>query len=99
LRVPPRPPPATLPRARASHLLTMVDDVGIVQHADGSVPLRESGYCVDDTARLAIVALGLGRTTGAEAYARMLARSLGFLRHAWSAEARGMRNFMSYDRR
>jgi hypothetical protein len=77
----------------------MVDDVGIVQHADGSVPRRESGYCVDDVARLAIVALGLGRTTGAEAYPRMLARSLAFLRHAWSADARGMRNFMSYDRR
>ena len=29
----------------------------------------------------------------------MLARSLGFLRHAWSADERGMRNFMSYDRR
>lgn len=93
------PQPATLPRARASHLLTMVDDVGIVQHADGSVPLRSSGYCTDDVARLAIVALGLGRTTGAEAYHRMLARSLGFLRHAWSAELRGMHNFMSYDRR
>ena len=50
------PPPATLPRARASHLLTMVDDVGIVQHADGIVPLRASGYCTDDIARLAIVA-------------------------------------------
>ena len=77
----------------------MVDDVGIVQHADGTCPLRASGYCTDDVARLAIVALGLGQTTGAEAYHRMLARSLGFLRHAWSAERGGMRNFMSYDRR
>ena len=94
-----RPPPATLPRARVSHLLTLVDDVGIVQHADGSVPLRSSGYCTDDVARLAIVALGLGRSTGAEAYSRMLARSLGFLRHAWSAESGGMRNFMAYERR
>ncbi|WP_157591900.1 glycosyltransferase [Solirubrobacter soli] len=90
---------ATLPRARLSHLLTMVDDVGIIQHADGAVPQRGSGYCTDDLARLAIVALGLARTTGAESHHRMLARSLGFLRHAWSSEARGMRNFMSYDRR
>ncbi len=93
------PPAATLPRARSSHLLTMVDDVGIIQHADGVVPLRSSGYCTDDVARLAIVAMALGRTTGAEAYDRVLARSLGFLRYAWSAEERGMRNFMSYDRR
>ena len=91
-------PAATLPRARSSHLLTLVDDVGIIQHADGVVPLRSSGYCTDDVARLAIVALGLRRSTGAEAYDRLLARSLGFLRHAWSAEERGMRNFMSYDR-
>ena len=87
-----------MPRARSSHLLTLVDDVGIIQHADGVVPLRSSGYCTDDVARLAIVALGLRRSTGAEAYDRLLARSLGFLRHAWSAEEQGMRNFMSYDR-
>jgi len=94
-----RPPsPATMPRARLSHLLTLVDDVGIVQHADGIVPLRSSGYCTDDVARLAIVAVGLAQTTGAEAHHRMLARSVGFLRHAWSAEERGMRSFMSYDR-
>lgn len=93
------PPPATLPRARASHLLTMVDDVGIVQHADGVVPSRASGYCTDDIARLAIVAVGMGQTTGAEAYHRMLARSLSFLRHAWDPERGGMRNFMSYERR
>ncbi len=92
------PPAATLPRARSSHLLTMVDDVGIIQHADGVVPLRSTGYCTDDIARLAIVALGLGRTSGVETYDRVLARSLGFLRHAWSAEEQGMRNFMSYDR-
>lgn len=92
------PPTATVPRARSSHLLTMVDDVGIIQHADGVVPLRSSGYCTDDVARLAIVALGLGQTTSAEVHHRTLARSLGFLRHAWSAEGRGMHNFMSYQR-
>ena len=79
--------------------MALVDDVGIVQHADGIVLLRSSGYRTDDVARLAIVALGLSRTTGTESYHRMLACSLGFLRHAWSAEERGMRNFMSYERR
>ena len=34
-RVARHPPPATLPRARASHLMALVDDVGIIQHADG----------------------------------------------------------------
>ncbi len=95
----PHTAPATLPRARGSHLLTLVDDVGIVQHADGVIPARVSGYCVDDVARLAIVALGLRRTTDSEDYNRMLARSLSFLRHAWDPSRRGMHNFLSYDRR
>jgi glycosyltransferase involved in cell wall biosynthesis len=94
-----RPSPTTLPRARTSHLLTLVDDVGIVQHADGIVPSRTSGYCTDDVARLAIVALGLRRTTGAEAYTRMLALALAFLRHAWQPGRAGLHNFLSYDRR
>jgi glycosyltransferase involved in cell wall biosynthesis len=92
-------PPATLPRARGSHLATLVDDVGIVQHAEGIAPLLSSGYCTDDVARLAIVALGLGRITGAQAHHRILALSLGFLRHAWSADVGGMHNLMSHDRR
>ncbi|MBA2516125.1 MAG: glycosyltransferase [Solirubrobacterales bacterium] len=94
-----RPSTTTLPRARLSHLLTLVDDVGIVQHADGIVPDRASGYCTDDVARLAIVALGLRRTTGEESHARTLALAVAFLRHAWSPAERGMHNFLSYDRR
>jgi len=79
--------------------MTLVDDVGIVQHADGSIPQRASGYCVDDAARLAIVALRLRGTTGAEIHTRTLSMSLGFLRHAWNRDAGGMHNFLSYDRR
>jgi glycosyltransferase involved in cell wall biosynthesis len=92
-------PPAELPRARFSHLRSLADDVGIVQHADGIVPVRASGYCTDDVARLAIVALGLSRRSGADTYERMLVRSLAFLRHAWDVQRGAMHNFMSYDRR
>jgi glycosyltransferase involved in cell wall biosynthesis len=88
-----------LPQPRTSHLHSLVDDVGIIQHADGIVPVRSSGYCTDDVARLAIVALGLRRATGAEVHQRMLVRSLAFLRHGWGGREQGMRNFMSYDRR
>src|SRR5439155_26555721 len=45
---------------RNDHLLTLVDDVGIVQHAHGIIPNRDSGYCVDDVARLVVVSLALG---------------------------------------
>jgi glycosyltransferase involved in cell wall biosynthesis len=91
-------PAASSPRIRPDHLLTMVDDVGIVQHADGVVPNRLSGYCVDDVARLVVVALGLQRDLGEPVYARMLTLGVAFLRHAWDPSMRGMRNLMAYDR-
>ncbi len=91
-------PAPSSPRLRPDHLLVLVDDVGIVQHADGVIPRRDSGYCVDDVARLVIVALGLDREGLGATYRRMLTLGLGFLRHAWDAEAGGMHNFMSYDR-
>jgi glycosyltransferase involved in cell wall biosynthesis len=82
---------------RSDHLLTLVDDVGIVQHADGIIPNRNSGYCVDDVARLAVVSLALGRRGDERLWSSILYRALAFLSAATADE--GMRNFMSYDRR
>ncbi len=83
---------------RTDHLLTLVDDVGIVQHAHGIIPNRDSGYCVDDAARLAVVSLALARRGDDEQmWTSILYRSLAFL-HAASDDT-GMRNFMAYDRR
>ena len=84
---------------RRDHLLTLVDDVGIVQHAHGVIPNRDSGYCVDDVARLAVVALELGRRYGDRPWNTILYRALAFLHAATDAEGGGMRNFMSYERR
>ena len=67
---------------RTDHLLTLVDDVGIVQHADGVIPNRESGYCVDDVARLAVVALELARRGDEQVWTSILYRSLAFLQDA-----------------
>ena len=83
---------------RTDHLLTLVDDVGIVQHANGVIPNRQSGYCVDDVARLAVVALELARRDDEQVWTSILYRSIAFLEDATDAE-HGMRNFMGYDRR
>jgi len=83
---------------RSDHLLTLVDDVGIVQHADGVLPNRQSGYCVDDVARLAVVALELARREDERVWTSTVYRSLAFLQDATNP-AVGMRNFMGYDRR
>jgi glycosyltransferase involved in cell wall biosynthesis len=82
---------------RTDHLLTLVDDVGIIQHAHGVIPNRDSGYCVDDTARLAVVSLALSRRGDEQVWTSILYRALAFL-HA-AADEGGMHNFMSYDRR
>ena len=82
---------------RSDHLLTLADDVGIVQHAHGIIPNRDSGYCVDDVARLAVVSLALARRGDEQVWTSHLYRALAFM-HAATAD-RGMRNFMSYDRR
>jgi glycosyltransferase involved in cell wall biosynthesis len=82
---------------RTDHLLTLADDVGIVQHAHGIIPNRDSGYCVDDVARLAVVSLALAERGDGHIWTASLYRSLAFLRAAAGDE--GMRNFMSYDRR
>ena len=31
---------------RTDHLLTLVDDCGVIQHANGAIPNRFTGYCV-----------------------------------------------------
>jgi glycosyltransferase involved in cell wall biosynthesis len=82
---------------RSDHVLTLVDDVGIVQHADGIIPNRDSGYCVDDVARLAVVSVGLAHRGDERLWNAILYRALAFLSAA--AADGGMRNFMSYDRR
>ena len=81
---------------RTDHLLTLVDDVGIVQHADGIIPNRDTGYCVDDVARLAVVSLALALREDERTWTAILYRALAFL-HAAEGPG-GMRNFMGYDR-
>ena len=82
---------------RTDHLHTLVDDVGIVQHANGIIPNRDTGYCVDDVARLAVVSLALARRGDEQPWTSILYRALAFLQAAEGDG--GMRNFMSYDRR
>ena len=67
---------------RTDHLRTLVDDAGIVQHANGVIPNRASGYCVDDVARLAVVALELARRGDEQIWTSIVHRSLAFLQDA-----------------
>ena len=100
---------ADRPALRLDHLLTLVDDVGILEHAIGAVPHRGAGYCTDDAARLALVSSGLlstpqalaepaGSKAGGELH-RMLAGTLAFLNHAYDPVSGTLHNRLGYDRR
>jgi hypothetical protein len=81
------------------HLITLSDDVGVIQHALENVPNRSTGYCTDDVARALIVAIARLRAVPKDAQAhRLTATFLAFLHDAQLPDGR-FHNFMSYDRR
>ncbi|GGB89917.1 glycosyl transferase family 1 [Knoellia flava TL1] len=90
-----------VPAPPLTHLERLVDEGGIVQHAVGTEPDRSTGYCVDDVARLAIVADGLVRRghDDADTLSRTVARSLGFLADARDATPGSLHNFADADGR
>ncbi len=80
-----------------THLLRMVDDTGMFQHAKYDVPNPKEGYCTDDNARLMMMAAMYYELTGEIRHLDMAYRALSFLKYA---EQDGwFRNFMGFDRR
>lgn len=91
---------AALPDLVLTHLETLTDGTGLIQHADFDVPRYQEGYCLDDNARaLLLMALIEDAGTDAPATMRKLAtRYLAFVRHAFDEKAHRFRNFLSYER-
>ena len=92
--------PLELPPLDLSHLVRLMDDCGMVQHAKYAIPKREEGYCLDDNGRaLLLVGMllkqGLGNRTQLLTYAD---RYISYILHAQNYDGT-FRNFMSYDRR
>lgn len=77
------------------HLLRMSDDVGLFEHACGSLPRREHGYCLDDVAR-ALVVISREPQPSPE-LSRLEEILLAFTAHAH--EDGRFHNRMGYDRR
>jgi len=89
-----------LPEVDFSHLRRLTDETGLLQHARGTVPNREHGYCTDDNARALIVAtLATREPARAAGLDDLAVRYLSFLQHAFNRKRRVFRNLMSYDRR
>jgi glycosyltransferase involved in cell wall biosynthesis len=86
-----------LPGLNTSHLLTMTDDTGMLQHAIFSVPNSREGYTTDDNARALIVSTRLENVDDSR-HLNLSRRYLAFLWLAFNADAGRFRNFLSYDR-
>ncbi len=80
------------------HLLAMTDDVGLIQHAKYSIPNRHEGYCTDDNARAAILAVRLQGIIPPDRALDLQRRYLAFLVHAFNEDNGRIRNFLSYGR-
>jgi hypothetical protein len=82
-------------RLDCRHLLRMSDDVGLFEHACGSLPRREHGYCLDDVARGLVVLSREPRLT--PELLRLQEIFLAFTAHAHDGGR--FRNRLGYDRR
>ncbi|MEA2522004.1 MAG: hypothetical protein QOI81_1650 [Actinomycetota bacterium] len=85
----------SLPLPSLDHVARLTDDVGIAEHALGSVPRRTYGYCTDDNGRaLAVVS----RDRHDPRAAALAETYLAFLVHAHQGDGL-FRLRLSYDRR
>jgi hypothetical protein len=94
-------PVGPLPAVNLSHLLTMTDDTGILQHAIFTVPNTREGYTTDDNARALIVSVLLDENQahrGKREYLDLSHRYLSFLWLAFHADTGRFRNFLNYDK-
>jgi hypothetical protein len=75
-----------------SHLEVLSDEVGIWQHARGTLPDRRFGYCTDDVARLLVVDVLQAHELGWAAVDASVRRSLAFVEEAFDAPSGRFRN-------
>ncbi|MGZ3146432.1 hypothetical protein ACVDFE_31450 [Lentzea chajnantorensis] len=69
-----------------THLARLSDDTGLYEHADGPLPRREHGYCLDDVAR-GLVVLSREPELSADLVI-LLERYLAFTAHAQADDGR-----------
>ncbi len=89
-----------LPVLNVSHLLSMTDDTGMLQHAIFSLPNNLEGYTTDDNARALVVTSLLNKLPSyrSREYAALSHRYLAFLWFAFHETTGRFRNFLSYNR-
>lgn len=80
-----------------THLKTLTDDNGIIQHSVYSVPNRKTGYCIDDNARALIVMAAYYEQYEDISVIDLIKIYSGFLYYAQREDGK-FSDFMSYNR-
>jgi glycosyltransferase involved in cell wall biosynthesis len=91
-----------LPVLNTSHMLSLTDDTGILQHAIFSVPNANEGYTTDDNARALIVSVlsdSCHPQNSTPQHLELSRRYLAFLWLAFNTNSGRFRNFLGYDRK
>lgn len=88
-----------LPPLAMARIAELTDTVGVMQHAQFSVPDRKHGYCLDDNARALLLMTEIARLRplSPEEKRHTLAYA-AFVEHAWSSAQGRVHNFMGFNR-
>ncbi len=76
------------PAIKLNHILSLTDDVGIIQHAKYSIPNRKTGYTLDDNSRALIVATKHFNLFRSRQSSKLMNTYLSFLYHTQKKDGR-----------
>jgi hypothetical protein len=91
-------PVITLPEIKLDHLISLSDNVGLLQHACFGIPDRHHGYSADDVGRGLAALMTCYNQQKDEQILSLIRTYVSFLNHS-QTETGHFHNFMSYDRR
>jgi hypothetical protein len=86
-----------LPEPSLEHLQRLTDDTGLLQHARGTIPYREEGYCTDDNARAVIVLTKYYAHYPEPEALELFKTYLSFILHSQNSDG-SVKNLMSFER-
>jgi hypothetical protein len=87
----------SLPEPSLEHLQRLTDYTGLYQHARGTIPYREEGYCTDDNARAVIVATKYYALHPEPQALELFNTYLSFILHSQNSDG-SIKNLMNFDR-
>ena len=84
-----------MPALNFSHLQSLTDNTGIIQHALFSIPNRKEGYCIDDNARALLLTVWAGKNDKSRVAQTLLPIYLSYI-HYMQTDDGYFGNFLSY---